>query len=357
MKVLLNLVSSDASFDKSAVTDWVQQYMAQHTSDSCTIITPQLLPLELPNIEQAITKPPENNSAFYFWKKLNLEPMVRKQDCDLVITWELLRQGASARQVLVISPVSPVILNHSGKKRRVPLRQLDKVKDQCKQIVVFSELERKWITQNYPHLAGLVYVIYRIPSLDSKCLDFDERELFKEKYADGNEFFIAPDDIGLETLTVLLKGFTGFKKWQKSNMKLLLSYASEDEGMSIKKLLEHYRFNDSIKLISKENEDFSKVLASSYAAILPEKYDSNFDFLFAAFQSQVPVLIPEGSIYSEVAGDAALVYASNEKEFITKVFLQIFKEEGERNRMIKSGTEEMDKWNSYNPSRKFFNNH
>lgn len=354
MKVLLNLVSLEQALERKVVVDWVLQYVEQHQNNKCVIISTTELPIKSFNTELVVVNPPQNRSAFLVWKRLTLEPMIRKQASDLVITWELLRTAVSSNQVLIASPIKPGILENTSEKRKPTIKNLEKVRSQCKHLIVFSELEKEWIASRYPQLQGRVRVIHRIPSLAGKPSGTCGRESVKEKYTDGNEFFIAPSGIDIETLTVLLKGFSGFKKWQKSNMELILSYGSDEESALIRKLLELYRFKGAVQLVSKKEDDYSGILSSAYAAILPDKVSSNLDFLFAALRWKVPVISPENSVYAEVAADACLYYSSNKKEEITRALLHIFKEELFRSQLANKGSAVIDKFATYDSSEELF---
>ena len=55
-------------------------------------------------------------------------------------------------------------------------------------------------------------------------MDWEEKELIKEKYADGKAYFLFSGDINQRSnLINLLKAFSFFKKRQKSNMLLLIA--------------------------------------------------------------------------------------------------------------------------------------
>lgn len=356
MKVLLNLITADATIDKRIVTEWVLRYMERHSEDSCIIFTSEDLKVDHNNLRQVILDPPHNSSAFLIWKRFSLDPLIKKQDHDLIVTWESLRKSVSGKQILILSPIDPSILDRKKSNRKPALKWLDKVKDQCKKLIVFSELEKKWLIRNYPALESKTQVIYRIPAPSGLSLDFDEREIIKEKFADGKEFFLAPANLSPEALKIVLKGFSGFKKWQKSGMEMLLSYDRDEEATEITTLLKNYRFRDSVKLIHSAEKEFSKIIAAAYATILIERFDSDLDFLFAAMHSCVPVLIPEGSVYAELAGNAGLSFFANDKESVTKALLHVFKEEKLRSQKIQEGKVVAEKWKANKPEEDLFQN-
>ena len=62
------------------------------------------------------------------------------------------------------------------------------------------------------------------PGIDEifKPLDWEEKEIIREKYAEGKAYFLFSGDINRRSnLINLLKAFSFFKKRQKSNMMLL----------------------------------------------------------------------------------------------------------------------------------------
>lgn len=353
MKVLLNLISSRTGIDKSPVIHWALRYLNESHGCECVCITPEPVEVGPANMKQIVLQPPRNKTAFAAWKKIKLYPLVRKQQSDVIITWEVLKTGDSARQVLIASPVEPVSFVKTEKKRNGLDKLLANAEKNCACIVVFSEKERCLIAEKFPSLKETLRTIYRVPFPLNDFSEFDDREAVKEKWSSGNEFFMVPSGIATDRLTLLLKGFSGFKKWQKSNMQLLLSFSTDAEAAAIQALIKNYRFKESVRMISTK-DDYWKVVAAAYAAILPEKFDSDFRFLFKAMAFRAPVLIPEESMYAEITGNAGFLFNADDKKAVTGAMLHLFRDEQVRGRHILLGNEVVDKWRSYDPASTFF---
>lgn len=353
MKVLLNLIAFDGFVDRAIVIQWTLQYFDRHRDDHCIIISSGEITTKLPNVHQLILHPPANKFLFALWKKTKLEPAIKKQKCNVVVSWEFVKASVSAIQLFIISPIN--ILRENNKKQFLKkLKFPESLKANTSKFIVFSQLEKDWIIQYRPDLKNNLHVVYQVPLETIVPIEFEQKEMVRHQWSGSNEFFLAPAGIKPDQLTLILKGFSGFKKWQKSNMELLLSYNATEEADTLQKLLENYRFKVSIKLISIHDEEYRQVLSSAYAVILPDKYDHHLHFLFTAIHAEVPVIIPTGSVYEEVIGEAGMRCNMEDKAAVTSAFLQIFKEETLRSRQIQLAKEMAGKFAAYDPAEEFF---
>lgn len=176
------------------------------------------------------------------------------------------------------------------------------------------------------------------PGIFCKPLNWDKREYIKQSYAKGWEyFFCAAFNTSVEQLTIVLKAFSLFKKWQNSNMKLLIS---ETAGISetVKKLLEHYKYRADVVLLDEnDTEEESNVVASSFAAIYMPAEDHNGLRVLNYLQAEIPVITCEAGAIREMAGDAALYCDKNNTEDIAGKMKLIYKDEKLRTQAINKG--------------------
>jgi glycosyltransferase involved in cell wall biosynthesis len=167
--------------------------------------------------------------------------------------------------------------------------------------------------------------------------DHQERETIKEKHTEGKDYFLfAAGAHEKDHVIVLLKAFSIFKKWQKSNMQLvLLSKAGPSPALA--KDISTYKYRNEIKfLASRHEEEAAEILSAAYALI-----DLNEPVFFPqtglhAMRCGVPVITDENKVTLKTYGDAALYAVQDEKNLSAKMMM-LYKDEHLRNLHIYKG--------------------
>jgi glycosyltransferase involved in cell wall biosynthesis len=138
----------------------------------------------------------------------------------------------------------------------------------------------------------------------------------------------------------LLKAFSLFKKWQKSNMKLLVAGRLAWKFEDLVEKLETYKYRDDVQLLGAvTDEQLAKITASAYALVYPSLFEGFGLPVLEAMQSGVPVIASDASSIPEVGGDAALYASPNDPDAFAKQMLLLYKDETARNKQIEKGIE------------------
>ncbi len=165
------------------------------------------------------------------------------------------------------------------------------------------------------------------------------KEKTKAAYAGGCEYFVCyGTHYPYRNTGVLLKAFSIFKKWQKSNMKLLLVGkipARHDEELD---KLDSYKFKDDVVLLPPQHLDtMAKIVASSYAVLQPASYEDTGLQAIEAMACEVPVVAAGTGALPELCGDAALFTDATDANTIGQQMIRIYKDENLRNTLIQKG--------------------
>src|SRR5436190_12370598 len=102
-----------------------------------------------------------------------------------------------------------------------------------------------------------------------KPMEWHDKLYIKSRFSENKEYFVAvlPDD-NEKIFTELLKAFSKFKKWQQSNMQLLLLPKEESFSSRIDNKLSSYKYRDDVKLINDaENKETANIIATAYALL------------------------------------------------------------------------------------------
>ena len=217
----------------------------------------------------------------------------------------------------MISPDLSFIHQPSFVKRREQFfykKFTPKFLKKAKKIVAFSEFEKGDIIKQFKTDPDKIEVIYNGVDENCKPINFEERESIKEKYAEGNEYFIYSGIISPQkNLVNLLKAFSAFKKRQRSKMQLIIAGKPGKKYEEFVESLRLYRFKKEVKLLENlSSEELLKISASAYAMVYPSLYEKTAIPLLEAMKGEVPVITSSTSALPEICGDAAL-YADPRK--------------------------------------------
>jgi glycosyltransferase involved in cell wall biosynthesis len=172
-----------------------------------------------------------------------------------------------------------------------------------------------------------------------KPLKWEEREVIKERFAEGYEYFVFLG--GLHTkanFLSVLKAFSIFKKWQKSGMKLIIVRNAYEGFEKELERLSSYKFRSEV-FIKKDLSKIDKaaIVGASYALIFPSYYPGFPVPVLKAIQSGVPVIASNNSSICEIAAEAVLYIDPAKPEEIAEQMKRIFKDEQLRNKLIEAG--------------------
>jgi glycosyltransferase involved in cell wall biosynthesis len=294
------------------------------------------------NVQLVVAGPKTGNSLrLQYWFNYKIPALLRKHKADVFLSMEgICSLRTKIPQCLLIPSVSflqaPLLMKkgHARFYKKFTSAFLAK----AKAIATVSEYSKKILVDKYNLNSGDVTVVH--PGIDKifQPVGWEEKELIREKYADGKAYFICSGGISqLSNLINLLKAFSFFKKRQKSNMMLLIA-GNTDEAF--KKELKTYKFRDQVQLLeSLDKAELAKITAAAYALVYPVLYA---DFAIAplqAVQCQVPVLLSNAGALLSIFGDSALYINPDDFKDIAEKLMLVYKDEGKANELVKAGNE------------------
>ena len=216
-----------------------------------------------------------------------------------------------------------------------------------KVIVTLSQFAKQAIIKNYNTDADKIEVVYSGINEIFDRINIEERETTKEKYADGNEYFIYTGEIGPDkNLVNLLRAFSAFKKRQKSGMQLIIAGNYGKKYEEFLDQLRLFKFREEVKVLEKLTpEKSAKITASAYAMVYPSLFENFATQALQAMKSDVPVITSPNTAIHEICEDAAL-YANPENfKEIALQMISVFQNENLRSKLIEKGRVQAKKYN------------
>lgn len=214
-------------------------------------------------------------------------------------------------------------------------------------VITVSEASRQDIVEQYPAAANKITVVHNAAREGFRPLNWEQKQLVKERYAEGREYFLYTGSIHpRKNLLGLLKAFSIFKKWQQSDMKLLLCGRSAWKNEGFLKSLSTYKYRADVHLTGYlPDEELCAITASAYAMVYPSYFEGFGLPIVEAMQSGVPVIATQTPALMETGGDAALYAPTDDIEQLAAQMMHIYKDEAHRARLIEAGKQQAAKFN------------
>lgn len=272
------------------------------------------------------------------WYNFKIPIALKKHKADIFISEKIISLKTKIPQIL-ISPDLTFIYQPSffnKKYLRYYKKNTKRFFDKANEIIVNSTFFKTEIIERYKINEEKIKVIYPEISDDFKKLNSEEKELMKEKYAEGNEYFIYKGIISpQQNLLNLLKAFSFFKKRQKSKMQLIII---GNQGIKYEEFIESlrlFRFNKEVRVLENLSAaETGKIIASAYAMVDVPVYQNSPLAILEAMNSEVAVIVSSIQIFKEFCGDAALYAEPGNYKDIAEKMMQLFKDEQMRKQLI-----------------------
>lgn len=283
------------------------------------------------------------------WYNIKIPKILKKYKADIFITGKFCSLTTKIPQILIAADLSfihqPTFIIKGQRlfyKKFTP-RFLQKAKT----IIAFSQFEKADLIKQYKIDPNKIEIICEGVNEIFKPVNIEEREIIKEKYAEGNEYFIYLGIISPQkNLMNLLKAFSAFKKRQRSNMQLIIAGKEGKQFEEFKESLNLYKFKKEIKLHTGLSEqEIAKIIASSYSLIYPSVYEISATNLLKSMQCEIPIIASSTSALPEFCGDAALYFNPENYNDIAEKMMLIFKDEKLRKELIAKGNMQAKKYN------------
>ena len=209
----------------------------------------------------------------------------------------------------------------------------------AKMIATVSHFSKKDIITQYKTADEKINIVYSAVKKIFHPLNIQQKEIIKEKYTEGKEFFIYTGALQpRKNLVNLLKAFSLFKKRQHSNWKLVLAGRLAWKNDDFLHLLKTYKYRNDIITPGYISESvLAQLTASAYAMIYPSLFEGFGVPVLEAMKSEIPVLTSANSSMQEIGEEAALYFDPLSVNDMAEKLMLIYKDEDLRNSLIQKG--------------------
>jgi glycosyltransferase involved in cell wall biosynthesis len=258
-----------------------------------------------------------------FSKKNQVKKFFNKRQTDVIV--EFYPYDIITRK----SPNCIFLHDLPSKKEVVKLSKANKV-------LVFTEYLKNTLVEQFLFNKNLLEVIQPIVSTVFKPIGLNEIEQVKDGYADGRNYFLCNyDEDSQENLISILKAFAQFKKWQKTNMKLMVVCRFQKISLEIQNKISTFKFKEDVVVIENcEDERYALLLASAYGFIHTSKNKLHIFPLVEAVQTNTAIITINNDSFKEIIADAALFLSDDSMVEISNALQELYKNENLRSQLI-----------------------
>jgi|LakMenEpi03Aug12_release.lakeMendotaPanAssembly.Ray.scaffolds.fasta_scaffold259957_2 hypothetical protein len=172
------------------------------------------------------------------------------------------------------------------------------------------------------------------PSTEIYPIDYNLQQMYKGTHAGGTEYFLSVASDHTSSIE-LLQAFSLFKKWQQSNMKLLLVPSNGLQRSFLEEKLRNYKYRADVVVVPAglTVHNWYQILSSAYAAILLKDGAASYLMALEAAKAEVSIIASDAFATSMHMQDMVTRYPEATPTGIAEALLLVYKNEklkGER---------------------------
>lgn len=295
------------------------------------------------NITAKIVTPKARHAlSFRYWYDIKVPIVLKKWKADVFVSLDgFCSVTTSVPQIVCIHDLAFLHYPKLIAKSHLWYYKLmtPKFLKKASKIVTVSQYSKNDIIKQYKIQENKIEVIYS--GIRSKFCSINnaEREKTKQLFSNGEEYFLFVGGVHpRKNVMSLIKAFSIFKKWTKSNMKLLVIGRMAWQYSEIEEKLKTYKYRNDVELLGyADDTKLASIMSAAYVLVHPSFFEGFGSPIVEAFHSAVPVLTSNTSSMVEIADDAALLFDPNNIEDLAQQMILIYKDEKLKKQLIEKG--------------------
>lgn len=329
----------------------------QQPADAFVILTNETLALT--NLPVNVTNRLIKTGLFKWvedkwWYNLGLPQLLKRQKADLFVTIDNTHikgyKTPCCHFIVNLPAAGPGFANgYTRKWKRIyHNNQVAGILQTAVAIITFSGYHKRMLVEKFklpPEKCNHLRLCYH-----NTPLKWPEKESIKTRYSGGLEYFVFAGDIDQRHLLVeLLKAYAEFKRWQKSNMQLIVTGSVTAWTQQFLTKLAYFKYRNDVHVIPDPTDDILKALiGSAYALLYPALNDHFPETVLLAMRADVPVIASPVPVIKELANCAVIYPEPDNASGFAKSMQDIYKNERLREDVILSARNHMEQGKKYN---------
>ena len=197
-----------------------------------------------------------------------------------------------------------------------------------KQWLILENLASHQLEEQFDISKERIASISMVPSSEIYPIDYNLQQMYKGTHAGGTEYFLSVADDDKSSIE-LLQAFSQFKKWQQSNMKLLLVPSNGIHRSFLEEKLRTYKYRADVVLVPAglTVHNWYQILSSAYATVLLESGPASYLTGLEAAKAGISVIASHSFAAAMGMGDMVTSYSETTPTGIAEALLLVYKNE------------------------------
>jgi glycosyltransferase involved in cell wall biosynthesis len=321
------------------VNDWIVDLARRHPAIQWAVVGPVAIgnASETPHLSHLALEGRPAGLAGRWWHRRKLNKLITGWKAQRVITLDPDISGPAALpQALVLHPDWTLAARSffSGRRSKQRMKQLA----DAQQVAVPLPWQQEWLQKQYGIAPQKILLTGAGTTPHFRPASWAQRESWKQEFAGGPEYFLyaSPARASPELLT-LLKGFSAFKKRQRSSMKLVLMITEGSIAPALHQKLDSYKYRDDLVLLYPP--DLSRLAdccAGSYAVLAHDVFSYGW-WLTGGMQCGVPVVAVHQPATIDWLGEAGVYVEAWKADLLAEAMMLLYKDEAQRRQLLELG--------------------
>lgn len=205
-------------------------------------------------------------------------------------------------------------------------------------LVVALPWQQEWLQHHYAISANRIWTTGCATTPHFQEASWAQRENWKQQFAAGQEYFLCamPAQAATHLLT-LLKGFSAFKKRQRSSMRLVLMITEGNLDAAFRQKLETYKYRDDLAVLYPPDlSRLADACAGCYGLLAGDDFCPGW-WTTGALQAGVPVVAVHQPSSIDLLGEAGVYVEAWKADLLAEAMMLLYKDETQRKELIKEG--------------------
>ncbi len=295
------------------------------------------------NVTPIVLPPPARHPLLWrYWYDVKVPLLLKKLKADVFVSPDgFASLTTKVPQCVVVHDLGFLHFPDAYKKSHLKFykKYTPRFLKKAKAVATVSQFSKNDIVQHYNIEPQKIDVVYSASKDIFKPIEWSFQQGVKQKYTEGKEYFLYIGAIQpRKNLINLLKGFSIFKKWQKSTMKLVLAGRLAWKNDAFLELLKTYKHRKDVVLTGYMAEtELAALTGSAYALVYPSFFEGFGVPVLEAMNCNIPVITSINTAMQEIGEEAALYFDPNQPKDIADKLMLIYKDETLRARLIEKG--------------------
>ena len=295
------------------------------------------------NVKPVVLFPPARHPfLFYWWFEWSVSRALRKFEIDVFLSPDnFLSLRTNVKTVLVTHDLAYLHFpdHHSFFHKKYYQLFSPKFNKKADHIVSVSHFTKKEIMEHYGIVAEKISVACNGCDEHFQPIPSEEKQLVRNKYADGQPYFFYVGAIHpRKNVHRLIEAFSMFKTKTSAPVRLLIAGRFAWKAGEVKDAFERSPFQQDIHFLGYiSDEELRKVMAGALACTYVSLFEGFGIPLLQAMHCEVPIISSDVSSMPEVAGDAAILIDPYQVETIAGAMHQIWQKDHLRSKLVDNG--------------------